>query len=152
MKKLKIYFAGAVTGGRDFEKYQQKIVRFLKLHGHKILSDHVSDFELQKKFRQKAENSGNYAFYISNHNKKLMHKADLFVAECSQGSLGTGFEVCYAAYVLNVPVICLRHNNAFGGKPSATIFGDSSKLIKSYFYNDKNLKSILEKALVEIKL
>lgn len=146
-KKLKIYFAGSITGGRDFEKYQHKSVDILKSLGHKVLSEHVSNWDLQKIFREKAEKSGNFAKYISTHNKRLMHKADVMVAECSQGSLGVGFEVCYGAYVLKIPVICLRYEKAFGGRPSATIFGDDSKLIAPYFYNEKNLVEILKKAL-----
>lgn len=146
---MKIYFAGAVTGGRNFEKYQHKIVDILKSSGHKILSEHVSNWDMQQEFRMEAEKSGNFAKYISVHNKHLMHKADVMVAECSQGSLGVGFEVCYGAYVLKIPVICLRYEKAFSGRPSATIFGDNSKLIRPYFYSEKNLEDILKKALFE---
>lgn len=146
---MNIYFAGSITGGRDFDKYQLLIVDILKSKGHKILSEHVSNFELQKKFRAKATKSGNFAEYISSHNKKLMHKADAVVAECSQGSLGTGFEICYSAYVLKIPVICLRFEKA-PGIASSTIFGDDSKLILPYTYNDKNLEEILLKAFKTI--
>lgn len=145
-KKLKIYFAGSVTGGRSFEKYQHRIVEILKRLGHQVLSEHVSNFDLQNELRLEAEKSGNFARFISSHNKKLMHKAEVVVAECSQGSLGTGFEVCYGAYVLKIPVICLRWEKA-KGRSSSTIFGDPSKLIKPYFYNDKNLEEVLLKAL-----
>ncbi|MDO8486908.1 MAG: nucleoside 2-deoxyribosyltransferase [Candidatus Curtissbacteria bacterium] len=143
---MNIYFAGSITGGRDFEKYQHKIVYILKSFGHKVLSEHVSNFELQKKFRAKATKSGKFFKYISGHDKKLIYKADAIVAECSQGSLGTGFEICYGAYVLKIPVICLRFEKA-PGIASSTIFGDDSKLIRAFLYNDKNLEEILQKAL-----
>ena len=143
---MNIYFAGAITGGREFARYQQLIVRSLKKLGHKILSEHVHSDELQRKFRKKAEKSKNYHSYISKHDKQLIMKADLVVAECSQGSLGTGFEICYAAYILKIPVIALRFEKA-SGRASSTIFGDSSKLINPYVYNDKNLEQILTEAL-----
>ncbi|MCR4324272.1 MAG: nucleoside 2-deoxyribosyltransferase [Candidatus Curtissbacteria bacterium] len=147
---MKIYFAAAVTGGRDYEDYNKDIAKILTGLGHNILSEHVVGFELQKVFRKKAEASGNFSKYISSHNKKLMDRADVIVAECSQGSLGTGFEICYCAYVRKIPAICLRHEKA-PGKASSTIFGDSSRLIKSYFYNDKNLEEVLTKAIGKIK-
>lgn len=151
MKRLRVYFAGSITGGRDFEKYYWKIANLLKQWGHQILTEHVVDFKLQQKLRQKAQKSVNYFSFIAKHNKNLMHQADLLIAECSQGSLGTGFEICYAAYVLQIPVITLRYQKA-SGRASATIFGDDSGLIYPYFYNDRNIEEVLEKALAEIKL
>ncbi len=147
---MKVHFAAAVTGGRDFEEYHPKIVSILESMGHKILSEHVVDFNKQKEFRALAEKSGDSSKYISSHNKKLMHKADLFVAECSQASLGTGFEVCYGAYVLKKPVIALRYKKA-KGRASSTIFGDKSSFIKGYYYSDKGLKQALEKAVEEVR-
>jgi nucleoside 2-deoxyribosyltransferase len=142
MKSLKVYFAASVTGGRDYEDYNLEIAKILTDLGHKILTEHVVDFRLQKLLRKKAEGSRNFYSFISSHNKKLMHKADIMVAECSQGSLGTGFEICYEAYVLKIPVICLRHKRA-RGKASSTIFGEKSKLIKHYYYLDKDLEKVL---------
>lgn len=146
---IKVYFAAAVSGGRDFEKYFPEIVAVLENLGMKILSEHVVDFKKQQEFRMLAENAKDFYKYISVHNKKLMHRADLFVAECSQGSLGTGFEICYAAYVLKVPVVCLRHKKA-KGKASSTIYGDNSKLIRPYYYSDRDIQSVLEKAVKEV--
>ena len=146
---MKIYFAAAVTGGRTFEEYNLEIINILKSQGHRILSEHVANWKLQLAFRKKAEASKNSFKYISVHNKRLMEKSEVFVAECSQGSLGTGFEICYGAYFLKKPVIALRHEKA-EGRASSTIFGDSSKLIKPYFYNDKNLEEVLKRALLKI--
>ena len=143
---MRVYFAGSITGGRDFEKYQQVIVNFLKLKGHVILTEHVSDNKLQREVRAKARGSNNYYRFISVHDRLRMNKAQLLVAECSQASLGVGFEICYATYVLKIPVIALCHVKV-KKKISPIIFGDTSKLIKPYFYNDKNIEEILENAL-----
>ena len=107
-KKLKVYFAGSIAGGRDFQKYQAKIVGLLEREGHEILTEHVSNNSLVKDLRNKAEASGNLFRYIAVHDRKRIKKADLLVAECSQASLGVGFEICYAAYLLKIPVIALR--------------------------------------------
>lgn len=147
-KGLRIYFAGSISGGRDFEEYQIKIVDLLKSYGYKILTEHVSSGDLQKKLRQKAKRSTNYFRYIARHDRRLINRADLLVAECSQPSLGVGFEVCYAAYKLEIPVIVLGHEKA-RKRFSAMVFGDSSKLIRPYFYNDKNLEKVLQKALTK---
>lgn len=143
---MKIYFAGSITGGRDFEKYQQQIVNLLKLKGYIILTEHVSNNKLQKEVRSKARDSDDFYRFISVHDRKRMNKAELLVAECSQASLGVGFEICYASYVTKIPVVALCHVKA-KKKISPIIFGDTSKLIRPYFYNEKNLEEILEKAL-----
>lgn len=149
-KKLKIYFAGSITGGRDYEGYQQRIVKFLKLKGHIILTEHVSDNKLQRQVRSKAMDSKDFYRYISVHDRYRMNKAELLVAECSQASLGVGFEICYAAYVKRIPVIVLCHAKA-KKKISPMIFGDTSRLIKPYFYNDKSLEEILVKSLEKLR-
>jgi len=143
---VKVYFAGSITGGREFVQYQLKIVRLLKENGYKVLTEHVSDDKLQKKLRARARLSKDYFAYISKHDRKLIDKADMVVAECSKASLGVGFEICYAAYHLKIPVIVLGHKSV-KKRFSPIIFGDSSRLIKPYLYDDKNLEEVLIKAL-----
>lgn len=145
-KKLKIYFAGSITGGREFEKYQQEIVNLLKLEGRIILTEHVSNNELQKEVRSRARDSDDFYRFISVHDRKRMNKAELLVAECSQASLGVGFEICYAAFVRKIPVVALCHIKA-KKKISPIIFGDASRLITPYFYGDKDLQEVLLKAI-----
>lgn len=147
---MKIYFAGSIAGGREYAKYQQEIVFLSKKLRYKVFSEHVSSDKLQKVLKEKAKNSNNFYEYISRHERGLMKKADLVVAECSQPSLGTGFEICFAAYVLMVPVIALRYKNA-KGRSSATVFGDDSKLISCYYYDDRNLEKVLGEAIDNIK-
>jgi hypothetical protein len=143
---VKVYFAGSITGGREFVRYQLEIVRLLKEKGYKVLTEHVSDDKLQKKLRAKAKLSKDYFSYISKHDRKLIDKADMVVAECSKASLGVGFEICYAAYYLKIPVIVLGHKSV-KKRFSPIIFGDSSNFIKPYMYNDKNLEKVLSAAL-----
>ena len=38
---MKIYFAGSISGGRNFLATYKKIVNLLKSYGHYVLSEHI---------------------------------------------------------------------------------------------------------------
>ncbi len=145
---MNVYFAASVSAGRDFEKYNHEIAKILEEMGHDVLSKHVVDWRKQLQFRKKAKKSKSYNKYISAHDRKMMNKADIVVAEVSQPSHGVGFEICYGAYVLGIPVVCLKHKSA--GKITPTLVGDTSIYLDCYFYQDDNIEKVLTRALKRI--
>jgi hypothetical protein len=65
------------------------------------------------------------------------------IAEISGPSLGVGFEISFALYVLNIPVLALYQVNA--GKISAMISGCTSDLLSVNSYTSiEELKLLID--------
>lgn len=85
---MKIYFAGSIRGGRQDEKLYCKIIEALK-EKHQVLTEHVGNLSLST-----AEGKGDKAIY--EQDTAWLRECDVVVAECTQASLGVGYELAYA--------------------------------------------------------
>lgn len=86
---MKIYFCGSIRGGRaDAEVYRTMIDR-LKQYGS-VLTEHVGDLNLTD--RGGDGTSG----HIYERDTAWLRQCDVVIAECSQPSLGVGYELAYA--------------------------------------------------------
>jgi hypothetical protein len=75
--------------------------------------------------------------------KRWIRECDTFIAEVSQYSHGVGYEHAYAES-LDKPVLLLRHSSLKGKKYSAFLDGsDHSKFMFS-FYDEENIKKVLQ--------
>ena len=83
---MKIYFAGAISGGRDDQAIYLEIVGQLRTYGC-VLTEHIADPLLDKQ--------GEAASRQSIHDRDLswLKQADCLVAEVTMPSLGVGYEI-----------------------------------------------------------
>jgi len=97
---VRIYFSGAISGGRDNLPVYQHIVERLLHAGHEIPSAHVAEPAV---LRQEVSVSPRQVYL---RDVGWIKECDAMVAEVSTPSLGVGYEVAYA---LNIgrPVLCL---------------------------------------------
>ena len=116
---MKIYFAGSIRGGRADEELYHKIIEFLKKN-HTVLTEHVGDLNLQ-------ESTTDQEIYAQD--TAWLREADVVIAECSNPSLGVGYELAYAErYGKPVHIF---YNKGRGGL-SAMLTGDSYFVIHPY--------------------
>ena len=85
---MRIYFAGSIRGGRQDAELYRKVIAALK-EKHQVLTEHVGDLSLST-----VEDKGDKAIY--EQDMAWLRESDLVVAECTQVSLGVGYELAYA--------------------------------------------------------
>ncbi len=114
--RRKVYFSGAIRGGRRLQPLYAQIVRFLGEQGYEVLGAHVADPDvLTKEWRAhvadpdvltKEWRPGIRASDIYARDLRWLAACDVVVAEVSVPSLGVGVELAEAQH-LGKPVICL---------------------------------------------
>ena len=85
---MKIYFAGSIRGGRKDAELYRRVISALK-EKHQVLTEHVGDLSLST-----VEDKGDKAIY--EQDTAWLRECDVVVAECTQVSLGVGYELAYA--------------------------------------------------------
>ena len=85
---MKVYFAGSIRGGRQDAELYRKVIAVLK-EKHQVLTEHVGDLSLST-----VEDKGDKAIY--EQDTAWLRECDVVVAECTQVSLGVGYELAYA--------------------------------------------------------
>jgi len=97
---MNIYFACSITGGREFERIYQELIRALLADGHEIPTAHLAesnvvDLEAVVSPRE-----------VYERDVIWLRKADAIIAEVSVPSHGVGYEIGFALSV-GKPVLCL---------------------------------------------
>lgn len=143
---MKIYFAGAIYGGRQKLATYRKIQKVIEDLGHKLLTKHVLEVGSsteEKKF-------GRTARYCYQRDIKLLNQADCLIAEATLPSLGVGYELCYAIEKRKIPTLVL-YQKGKENTISALVRGIHHKECKIKAYTGKNLKNIIKNFLKNIK-
>ena len=109
---MKIYFAGSIRGGRIDVLLYQRIISYIE-RTDVVLSRHVGDINLQET-RSDRE--------IYEQDTAWLRECDCVIAECSNPSLGVGYELAYAEG-LGKPVHIFY--NRFRNRLSAMLDGDA---------------------------
>src|SRR2546430_16924816 len=114
---MKVYFAGAISGGRGDVAHYRQIVAALEADGHHVLAGAVA-----------AEHVGPSgealdACAIFERDVGWLAEADLLVAEVSTPSTGVGYEIATMRYRYGNPVICL-YRPAYTSRCTAMVAGD----------------------------
>lgn len=131
---MKIYFAGAIRGGRQDATLYYEIVRQLQKHGE-VLTEHVADTELGVLGQDIGDRN------IHDRDLDWLKDSDYLVAEVTTPSLGVGYEIGKATE-WGKPVLCLyRPEN--GRSLSAMISGCNSATVRRY-QTPAELTEILE--------
>ena len=121
---MKIYFAGAIRGGREDAEFYFNIINYLEKFGV-VLTGHVGSTELSEK--GEVSRTDNDIFQRDLH---WLQSADVVVAEVSTPSLGVGYELGIAEK-LKIPVLCL-YRPIKGKCLSAMINGNEEFQCRAY--------------------
>ncbi len=124
ISSMKIYFAGAIRGGRDDANIYKEIIKYLKRKG-KVLTEHVGDQNLDSKGEKEGTDIAIYKRDI-----KWLQSASAIIAEVTTPSLGVGYELGIAEK-LNKPILCL-YKPQKGKRISAMIKGNNIFVCRDY--------------------
>src|ERR1700730_343670 len=120
---MKIYFAGAIRGGRDDWTRYRDIVKLLREFGE-IFTEHIAEQELSVLGEDLADRE------IHERDLAWLKASDCLVAEVTTPSLGVGYEIGKATG-WGKPVLCLfRPNNRRA--LSAMIAGSDGVIVREY--------------------
>lgn len=123
---MRIYFAGAISGGRDNLPVYQHIVSRLKLLGHSVPSEHVADPRVLEQEGSAAPRT------VYERDVCWIRESDAMIAEVSTPSLGVGYEVA-CALQYGKSVLCLHRE---GLVISKMITGNTSPQLSLFTYRD----------------
>lgn len=120
---MKIYFAGAIRGGREDVALYLELVELLRPFGT-VLTEHVADEELTLLGESMDDRA------IHDRDLAWLKEADCLVAEVTTPSLGVGIEIGKATE-WGLRVLCLFRPGA-GRTLSAMIAGSDGVIVREY--------------------
>jgi len=142
MTTHKIYFAGAIRGGRDDWAFYQAMVRLLGQYGT-VLTEHVGNSELAITGEDLPDRE------VHDRDLAWLRESDCLVAEVTTPSLGVGYEIGKATE-WGKPVLCLFRTGSerklsamIAGSDGVTVAGyadlpDASLIIAAFFSDHFN--------------
>jgi hypothetical protein len=142
----KIYFACAITAGRDYAHVYPTIVDYIKDAGMHVLSEMFADQSV-KSSQGIGMKQGMTPAEIWEWDLNWVTEADAIIAEISHPSLGVGYEIA-KAHELGKPVLALYHTRP-GHKPSSMIVGSPNVTLFEYAAIDE-AKPILNRFLTNL--
>lgn len=86
----KVYFAGSIRGGRDDAQLYADLIAYIN-RTDIVLTEHIGDGSINLK-----ELGRDGDAYIYNRDTAWIRECDLLIAECTNASLGVGYELAYA--------------------------------------------------------
>ncbi len=128
-----VYCAGAIKGDTTYQNNYVEMIRFIESMNHTALA------ELNGKFNASIPLSDNQ---IYTRDIKWIEGSVLMIAEISGPSLGVGFEIAYALFQKEIPVLALASSEV--EKISAMITGCNSELLTVKRYqNIEDMQNII---------
>ena len=121
---MKIYFAGAIRGGREETDIYNNIITYLSSKAE-VLTEHVGSSELMT-IGETNRSDGE----IFLRDMEWLQSADLVIAEVTTPSLGVGYELGIAEK-LKIPALCL-YRPIKGKRLSAMISGNEKFNCQAY--------------------
>ena len=120
---MKIYFAGAIRGGREDSALYLELVELLRPYGT-VLTEHIADEQLTSLGESLDDRA------IHDRDLAWLKEADCLVAEVTTPSLGVGFEIGKATE-WDLRVLCVFRPNT-GWALSALIAGSDRVTVREY--------------------
>jgi hypothetical protein len=120
---MKIFFAGAIRGGREDREIYVKLINYLKNFGE-VLTEHVGAENLPSEEQHLTDE------YLHETDVQWLKNADLLVAEVSNPSLGVGYQIGVAD-VMSKKILCLYRNSA--EKRLSAMIAGNKKLKLAYY-------------------
>lgn len=121
---MKIYFAGAIRGGRDDADMYMQLIDYINTKAE-VLTEHLGDKTLSALGETDTTEE-----YIFERDVAWIKEADLVIAEVSTPSLGVGYELGLSEG-LGKPILCLYHPTQ-GKRLSAMVRGNKKCSIQEY--------------------
>ena len=121
---MRIYFAGAIRGGREDAQLYENIIAYLGEKGQ-VLTEHVDSTDLSWKGETSRKDEEIY-----NRDMEWLQSADIVVAEVTTPSLGVGYELGIAEK-FQIPVLCL-YRSENGKSLSAMVLGNKTITCREY--------------------
>jgi len=137
---MKIYFAGAIRGGRSDVALYYEMINFLQLFGV-VLTEHVGDLGLTEE-----GDDGPNDPAIHDRDMAWLRECDLIVAEVTLPSLGVGYELGWAC-ALKKPVLSL-YRPAPGKRLSAMVAG-SDGIVTAPYSDIAQAREIIRRFIVD---
>ena len=131
---MKIYFCGSIRGGRNDAAKYKRMIDALKPYGT-VLTEHVGDPTLTDR-----GGDGGSA-YIWQRDTDWLRDCDLVIAECTQPSLGVGYELAFARF-LDKPVHIFY--GGAEGRISAMLAGDPAFHIHAYREEEDMMREMID--------
>jgi hypothetical protein len=123
---MRIYFSGAIMGGRENLPVYQHIVARLQAGGHEVPSAHVADPAVL------SHESAVSPREVCERDIRWIEQSDAMVAEVSTPSLGVGYEVAHGVQC-GLPILCLYRR---GAPVSKMIIGNPAPRLRVSTYSD----------------
>jgi len=133
---MKIYYAGAIRGGRDTVDLLETLLDKLQNYGS-VLTEHIGLKSLTAQGESEKKED-----FIYRRDLEWLDQSDIIIAEVTQPSLGVGYELAYAESK-GKRVVCLFNKNS-DRMLSAMVRGNSYFEVYDYL-NSEDLIEILEK-------
>ena len=124
ISSMKIYFAGAICGGRDDAKLYENIIAYLEEKGN-VLTEHVGNTNLSRKGEISIKDEEIYK-----RDMKWLQSAEIIIAEVTIPSLGVGYELGVAEK-LQIPILCI-YRSENGKSLSAMVQGNTFFTCREY--------------------
>jgi nucleoside 2-deoxyribosyltransferase len=121
---MKIYFAASITGGRDDAPMYAQIVELLRQHGT-VVSEHIGLETLTSEGETGLDDT-----FIHDRDLEWVEMCDALVAEVTQPSTGTGYEIGRAV-AWRKPVLCL-YRAVDGRTLTRMISGNGAVSVREY--------------------
>ena len=133
----KIYFAGSIRGGRDYAGLYQRMIQHIQ-KTDKVLTEHIGCKDINLVEKGRIADSDIYF-----QDTAWLQESDMVIAECSNPSLGVGYELAYAESH-NIPCHILYDKSAT--EVSAMLTGNPHFFIYPY-QNEEELFQMLDEVL-----
>ena len=120
---MRIYFAGAIRGGREDWLLYRNIIKLLQTHGT-VLTEHIGNSDLEITGEDLADRD------IHDRDLTWLKSCDCLVAEVTRPSLGVGYEIGKAT-AWGKRVVCLYRRSVTPAL-SAMIAGSDGVTVYAY--------------------
>ena len=130
---MKVYFAGSIRGGRADAALYNRIIGYIKKNAI-VLTEHVGNLDLQENNTPEGIYSQDIAW---------LKEADLVIAECTNPSLGVGYELAFGEKLGKPCHIFYDKNRTV---LSAMLSGDGYFAVHPY-EKEKDIYSVLDDIL-----
>jgi hypothetical protein len=137
--RMKIYFAGAIRGGREDSAFYLGVIEQLKSYGQ-VLTEHIGDPNLTM-FGETVSDKE-----IHDRDLAWLKEAEYLVAEVTIPSLGVGYEIGRAAQ-WGKPILCLFRPS--GGRSLSAMIAGSDEVIVREYQSAPELKVIFDQFFAE---
>ncbi len=123
---LNIYFAAAISAGRERQPFYARLVEFIIACGAHVLSAHVARADVLEAESRRTPQE------IFARDLQMISACDGMIAEVSKPSLGVGFEIATCLQQQR-PVLCLCDQEVF---LTRMLIGNPDRLLTISFYEN----------------